>query len=162
MKPAWGVLLLATAVFAQEQSGSVAEAARKSRAPKEKTAKTVWTNDDLSTTDVPSTRKSAMDPERSQARIAREAVEQQKTIDSQWAYVLNQQKQRIADLEQRYQAAKNAAERTVRRYPIGANPRYEQNTAYAESLKKQLDAEKKRLEDLQDQAHKAGANKAYD
>ncbi len=162
MRLAWGVLLLATVALAQEQTTSVAEAARQARAPKEKTAKTVGTNDDLSTTDVPSNRKANVDPERSQARIARDAIDKQKTIDAQWASVLNQQKARIAELELRYQAAKDTAERSVRRYPVGANPRYEQNTAYAESLKKQLDLEKKRLEELQDQAHKAGANKAYD
>lgn len=142
---------------------SVAEAARKSRENKPATAKKVYTNDDLPAGGGGvSVVGNQAEAEPSPYRSASDPVREQKTVDNQWRARIDQQKGQVANLEQQLQTAQENLARVTHFYGVNPNPRYARYKDQVESLKQQVESAKKQLTELQDEAHKAGANKAYD
>jgi hypothetical protein len=170
MKLLLTVLVLSAAAFAQlgsnpaDDSGtSVAAAAKKSRESKPATAKKVYTDDDLpssgSVSVVGGATKSAGTPATND-----NPAQTQAELDAQWHARIEQQKNHIAVLQDELKVAEaNEARSAIPYYEVNnGNPRYAHYKQQADSLRQQIEDAKNALSDLQDEAHKAGANKAYD
>lgn len=172
------------------QKSSVAEAARAQRA-KEQAApnRKVWTNDDFP--DKPATPSAEAPPADANANppaaepgkdadAARDdkkeakatPADDQSKLDAEWKSKIDSQKSKIADLQREYDLTDREFKLSATSYYADAGNRlrdqkdfHDKEAAYRDklaSLKQQIDDEKSKLSDLQDQAHKAGANKAYD
>jgi len=171
MKILFAALCLSALAFAQagtptgsggteDSSTSLTDAAKRSREAKAGTAKKVYTNDDIpSSGGVSVVGGSKQDPF---TPPPVDAVQQQKMTDSQWHSAIAQQKALIANLENQLNVAEQNQARATRYYTVNGNPRYEKYKEQVDSLKQQIEAAKQQLADTQDEAHKAGADKAYD
>ncbi len=162
------VLLLAGVAFGQaaanagdENQDSIAAAAKKSREAKPATAKKVYTDDDMpaskggvSVVGGNSTAEHHAGPS--------DVVGDQKTLDVQWQQRIRMQREKIASLQEQLQVAEANEQRTTHYYTVNPNPKYAHYKEQADNLRQQIENAKKELSELQDEAHKAGANKAYD
>ena len=171
MKTLLAVLLLGGLAFAQtsatsadDHPDSVAAAAKKSREAKPATAKKVYTDDDMPSTTggVSVVGNEAAQPSTTGYNPYSDPVRDQKALDAQWQQRISAQKARIVALQQQLQVAEANEARATRYYTVNSNPNFGKYKEQAESLRQQVENAKKELSDLQDEAHKAGANKAYD
>jgi hypothetical protein len=170
IKTLFAVLALASLAVAQPATAtaddsfeSPAAAARRSREAKTANAKKIYTDDDLPTS---GTGVNVVGPSfasrSSDYSSPSDPVQEQKAIDSQWRNVITQQKARIAELQRQLDDAQRSEARAAHFYAANPNPRYARYKQQVESLTEQIEDAKHQLVDLQEQAHKAGANKAYD
>ena len=159
MKTTLAILCLSAAAFAQSQTAdnaSIVDAAKKSTTNTAK-AKKVYTNDDLPDSGAVSvvgkagTKAKAGDPVRDQA-----------ALDRQWQARIQQQKDKIANLQRQLDLAQKSLVYTTHRDPTKPNPSYAHEKSQIDSLQQQLADANAKLSQLQDEAHKAGADKAYD
>lgn len=173
MKTFFAALCLSALAFAQagtntgstgveDKTTSLADVAKKSRDAKTATAKKVYDNDTMPTTGGVSVvgAKSVSQPTYYQQPA--DPVRDQKMIDNQWHNQLEGQKAQISNLERQLDVAEKNEAASAHYYAVNDNQRYTQYKAQVDSLKQQIEDAKKRLADMQDEAHKAGANKAYD
>ncbi len=161
MKVLVAVLCMAAAGWAQsgdDSSKPLGDVARTQRAGKPAATK-VYTNENMPHSGGISV---VGDKKANAAAAANEPATDQRSIDSQWRQRLDQQKAVIANLEHQLSVAQENERRSTHRYPIGGNPNYERFKDQIDSLTQQIEDAKKQLADLQDEAHRAGANKAYD
>jgi hypothetical protein len=182
------LLALATTLCAaaqqQAQSPSLGDVARKQRAEdKAAPAHKVWTNEDFNDQAAPAAPPSdqakgdhaAAKDEKgddTKAKQPPDPVGDQAKLNQEWKGKLDAQKAKIADLQHDYDL-------TDREYKIAATSYYadagnrlrdpkdfhDKETGYREKLdklKQQISDEQAKLSEMQEQAHKAGANKAYD
>ncbi len=154
---------LAYGQAANDSAESVAAAAKKSREAKAATAKKVYTDDDMPSTNgtvnvVGKDTKAA----NNSYNPYNDPVRDQKSLDYQWQQRIRMQKDRVSSLEQQLKVAEENAARSAHYYSVNPNPNYARYKSQADSLREQLENARKELTDLQDEAHKAGANKAYD
>jgi hypothetical protein len=167
MKPIVVALCLSTIAMSQtgspapqasmsDTSTSLGDVARKSRAAKPAASK-VYTNDDL-----PSSGGLSVVGAQADAVPVADSVRDQASIEKRWHTAIAQQKAHIAELERDLAMAKQREARVTHYDPMKPNPAYQRYKAQVETLTKQVDEAKKQLADLQDQAHKAGANQSYD
>ncbi|ABF40203.1 hypothetical protein Acid345_1200 [Candidatus Koribacter versatilis Ellin345] len=167
MKLVLATLLLGGLAFAQaanDNSDSVVAAAKKARETKTATAKKVYTDDDMPSSggavstvgnpDAPTT-TNTYNP-------SNDPVRDQKALDAEWRQRIRQQKDRVSSLEQQLRVADENVSRSSHYYTVNTNPNYAHFKQQADNLREQLANAKRDLTDLQDEAHKAGANKAYD
>jgi hypothetical protein len=158
MKRTLVVLCLAAAAFAQSaDNASIVNAAKQSSANTSK-AKRVYTNDDLPTTGEVNVVGKADKP----AHGSNDPVRDQAALDRQWQARIDQQKTKIASLQRQLDLAQKSLSYSTRRDPIKPNPGYAHEKTQVDSLQQQLADAKDKLSQIQDEAHKAGADKAYD
>lgn len=163
MKRTFVILCLSALAFAQSQSpsasdASIVDAAKQSRESAAPKAKKVYTNDDLPSDGdvnvvgkVPRGKHASGDPVRDQA-----------ALDRHWQSRIDQLKAHIADLQRQLDLAQKSLSYNTRRDPTKANPGYAGVKTRIDSLQQQIADAKDKLSQLQDEAHKAGADKAYD
>lgn len=178
-------------VSAQQQSQStesLGDVARKQRAADQKApAKKVWTDDDFASTSTPAaptenapTEAATKDADKSSDKAAaadtkekkQDTVADTEKLNAEWKDKLDAQKGKIADLQREYDLTDREYKLSLTSYYADAGNRLrdqkdftEKETTYRSklgTLKQQLSDEQSKLADLQDQAHKAGANKAFD
>lgn len=99
-------------------------------------------------------------------------VADQEKLNTEWKGKLDAQKAKIADLQREYDLTDREYKLSVTSYYADAGNRLrdqkdftDKETSYRkklDNLKQQISDEQAKLSDLQDQAHKAGANKAYE
>jgi hypothetical protein len=161
MRKTLAILCLSAAAFAQSQTAdnaAIVDAAKKSTATSAK-AKRVYTDDDLPTTghvnvlgkDGVKAAKASTDP-----------VRDQSILDRQWQTKIEQQKALIANLQHQLDLAQKVLGYDTHRDPIKPNPAYARRKAQVDLLTQQIADAKDKLSQIQDEAHKAGADKAYD
>jgi predicted RNase H-like nuclease (RuvC/YqgF family) len=168
MKTLFAILVLCSLALAQsaeladDSADSVANAAKKSREAKSATAKKTYTNEDLPTSGA----VNVVGPSATHARASNPAgadpVQEQKSINAQWQTAISQQKTRVLELQRQLDVAQQNLASSGHFYATRPNPNYEHYKQQVDSLTRQVEDAKKQLEELQDQAHKAGADKAYD
>jgi hypothetical protein len=172
-------------------SENVADAARKqhandSSAPSHK----VWTNDDFAdhpAAAAPATGTSSNAPADATAattgtqkagdakdkdKAKADAPTDQEKIDAEWKSKIDAEKAKIADLQREYDLTDRETRLAATTYYADAGNRLRDQKDFADkeaasrdklaTLKQQIADEKTKLSELQEQAHKAGANKAYD
>ena len=103
---------------------------------------------------------------------AKSAAGEQEKLDASWKEKLDAQKARIADLKREYDLTERENKVSMTTYYADAGNRLrdqkdftDKEASYREkmtTLQKQIAEEQSKLSDMQDEAHKAGANKAYD
>ncbi|ABF40591.1 hypothetical protein Acid345_1589 [Candidatus Koribacter versatilis Ellin345] len=101
-----------------------------------------------------------------------DTVDEQKKIDEEWKGKLDAQKQRIADLQREYDLNERELKLAQTTYYADAGNKLRDQKDFLDkdkasrekldTLKQQISDEQTKLTDMQDKAHKAGANKAYD
>ena len=169
MRTIIAALVLCSLGFAQsaadrsdESSDSVVGAAKKSREAKSATAKKVYTNEDLPKSGTVNVVGPAANNAPANYGAYTDPVRDQKAINSQWQSAINQQRARIAELERQLESAQQDKARSAHFYATKPNPNYEHYKQLVDSLTQQVEEAKKLLADVQEEAHKAGADKAYD
>jgi len=155
---------LALAQSADTNTDAVVAAARKARDTKPVAAKKVYTDDDMPSTNgsVSVVGKPADTHASTTYNPSNDPVRDQRALDAQWQQRIHMQKDRVSSLEQQLKVAEENESRSSHYYTVNPNPNYARYKQQADSLREQLENAKKELTDLQDEAHKAGANKAYD
>lgn len=168
-------------VVRKQHSGAQANSTRK-----------VWTNEDFpgdATTPAPasdgtsaaseanpsdnaetpdaSADKAKQDPDK-----AKSTTGEQEKLDASWKEKLDGQKSKIADLKREYDLTERENKVSMTTYYADAGNRLRDQKDFLDkqassrdklaTLQKQIADEQAKLSDMQDQAHKAGANKAYD
>ena len=145
-----------------------AEEATKAANPREKGQDSVDLSKETGATSDSKDKKDAKPKEKD----AKAAEDDQAKMDAEWKSKIDAQKAKIAGMQREYDL-------TDREYKLFATTFYadagnrlrdqkdftEKETGYRDklgSLKQQITDEQAKLTELQDQAHKAGANKAYD
>lgn len=163
-----------------DASQTVADAARKQQA-KENAAPTrkVWTNDDFPDRPAPAeatadqtAAKDDKGVKDDKDKAKENPVEDQAKLDAEWKGKIDSQKARIADLQREYDLTDREFKLATTTYYADAGNRLRDQKDFEDkqqqyrdkinSLKQQIADEQTKLSDLQDEAHKAGANKAYE
>jgi hypothetical protein len=103
---------------------------------------------------------------------AKSAAGEQEKLDASWKEKLDVQKARIADLKREYDLTERENKISMTTYYADAGNRLRDQKDFTDkeasyrdkmtTLQKQIADEQAKLSDMQDEAHKAGANKAYD
>lgn len=103
---------------------------------------------------------------------AKDSVGQQDKLDAEWKSKIEAQKAKIADAQREYSLTDREYKLAATSYYADAGNRLRDQKDFADQeakyrdtlskLKQQIADEQAKLADLQEQAHKAGANKAYD
>ena len=161
MKRTLAILCLGAAAFAQSQTAdnaSIVDAAKKSTATSAK-AKRVYTNDDLPDTGAVNVVGKAGAKAKSGSG---DPVREQTALDQRWQAAIQQQKDKIANLQRQLDLEQKAIAYTTHIDPIKPNASYAREKAKIDSLQQQIADAKEKLSQIQDEAHKAGADKAYD
>ena len=101
-----------------------------------------------------------------------DAVDEQKKIDEEWKGKIDAQKAKISDLQREYDLTEREMKLAQTTYYADAGNKLRDQKDFLdkdkasrdklETLKQQIADEQAKLTDMQDKAHKAGANKAYD
>lgn len=171
MKPLLAFFCLAALAFGQSAAnsagddapvslGDVAKQARSAKAP---SGAKVLTNEDMPTSGGVNVVGAAPKLSAGKNRYQPDVVRDHDALNAQWQNALAQQKNRIADLERQLENAKaNLARATTHYYVVYGDTHYDQYKAQADLAQQQLDNARKDLSDMQDQAHRAGVDKAYD
>jgi len=168
----------------QAAQPSLGDVARKQRAQDDNAPKTkVWTNDDFgdSPAPAPETKSDAdatqpADADKAKSPDAKKdaaaTVEDHDKLNKEWKDKIDAQKKKIADLQHDYDLTDREYKIFMTSYYADAGNRlrdqkdfHDKEQEYRDklgTLKDQLATEQTNLSDLQDQAHKAGADKAYD
>lgn len=175
-----------------QSSPALGDVARKQRAQDQAApTHKVWTNDDFpgetapaaqpaenvetptepAATDSQPKTEATADKEKSQDKTKGTAAEQEK-LDAEWKGKIDAQKSKIADLKREFDLTDRENKLAATTYYADAGNRLrdqkdftDKQTSYHEklsTLQKQIADEQTKLSDLQDEAHKAGANKAYE
>ncbi len=109
-----------------------------------------------------------------EAKVAKktDSADEQKKIDDEWKGKLDAQKSKIADLQREYDLTERELKLAQTTYYADAGNKLRDQKDFLDkdkasrdkldALKQQITDEQAKLSDMQDKAHKAGANKAYD
>lgn len=89
-------------------------------------------------------------------------VASQAELDAEWHQRIEDQKAPTADREEELKAAEAYLARVTQFYEVNLNPRYEEYKDRVDTAREQIEGAKKTLADLQDDAHRAGVDRAYD
>lgn len=150
-----------SALPSADEPSTLGDAARQARESKSTSSGKVYTNEDLpSDGGINVVGKTA--PSRTRRSSQGDPVRDQKALDAKWHIAITQQKNRVADLERQLNVAQLVLARVSHYDPINPNPTYVRYKSQVDLLQKQLDDAKVQLADMQDEARKAGADKAYD
>lgn len=183
---------LCVAAQEQAQSPSLGDVARKQRAEdKAAPAHKVWTDDDFNDHPAPAAVQAPTEPapattDQAAAKDAKEQtndkdakdkkkadpVEDQAKLDDEWKGKIDAEKAKIADLQHDYDLTDREYKIATTSYYADAGNRlrdpkdfHDKETGYRDKLdklKQQISDEQAKLAELQEQAHKAGADKAYE
>jgi hypothetical protein len=112
------------------------------------------------------------DPDKEKEKDVKPDTDEQAKVDAEWRSQIDAQKAKIATLQREYDLTDREYKLFATTYYADAGNRlrdqkdfHDQETSYRDklgNLKQQIADEQSRLGEIQDQAHKAGANKAYD
>ncbi len=174
-----------------QSNQSVGDVARKSKAQDQAApSHKVWTNEDFPDDATPAaqpTEPSAdaspttpSTPDDSQKNVdlsadkakAKDPAADQEKLDAEWKGKIDAQRARINDLKREYDLTQREEKISATTYYADAGNRLrdqkdflDKENSYHDKLatmQKQIADEEAKLSDMQDQAHKAGANKAYE
>ena len=125
-----------------------------------------------SASETPNNPDANVDKAKQEQDKAKSTAGEQEKLDASWKEKLDAQKARIADLKREYDLTERENKVSMTTYYADAGNRLrdqkdfmDKENSYREkmtTLQKQIADEQAKLSDLQDEAHKAGANKAYD
>lgn len=105
-------------------------------------------------------------------KSAKDSAREQEKLDAEWKSKIDAQKAKIADMQREYSLTDREYKLAATSYYADAGNRLRDQKDFADkeakyrdtlsTLKQNIADEQAKLGDLQEQAHKAGANKAYD